>query len=141
MLEVLTFTSFDISLIYIPTGQIVACISPIFIRVTLHKHLSLHIKNANNTRKDAVPADVRHVDVKLVFSSPERRKDEAISTVDSIAESVRPICQIRHAIPFFYPAQGSGIRNSAVNAISAIIRVVLLQKYLCLGLVLANFAS
>jgi hypothetical protein len=44
MLEVLTSTSFDISLIYIPTGQIVACISPLSIRATLHKHLSLHIK-------------------------------------------------------------------------------------------------
>jgi hypothetical protein len=106
-------------------------------------NISLSISNnANDTRNDAVPADVRHVDVKLVFRRPERRKDGAISSVESIAESARPKCQIRQAIPFFYPAQGSGIRNSAVNTVSAIIRVVLLQKYRCtLGLVPAHFAS
>ena len=87
---------------------------------------------------DAVPADVNQVDVNLVFRRPERREDGAISSVDCIAESVRPKCQIRHAIPFFYPAQVFDIRNSAVDTVSAITRVVLLQKYRCtLGLVLS----
>lgn len=95
--------------------------------------------NANDTRNDAVPADVNHVDVKLVFRRTERRKDGAISSVDCIAETVRPKCQIGHVIPFFYPAQGFAILISAVNTVSAIVRVVLLQKYRCtLGLVLAT---
>jgi hypothetical protein len=85
-------------------------------------------------RKDAVPAGVNQEDVKLVFRRPEGRKDGWVSSVDHIAESARPNCQIRPAFPFFYPAQCSGIQNSAVNTVSAIIRVVLLQKYRCTGM-------
>lgn len=119
---------------------------PVFLLSLFVPHptnISLSIPNkAYDTRNDAVPADVSHVDVKPVFRRTERRKDGAISSVDCIAESVRPNCQIRHAIPFFYPAQGSVVRNSAVNTVSAIIRVVLLQKYPCtLGLVLAHLVS
>jgi hypothetical protein len=39
-------------------------------------HISLFVRNnANDMRKDAVPAGVNQEDVKLVFRRPEGRKD------------------------------------------------------------------
>jgi hypothetical protein len=56
-------------------------------------HISLFISNAaNDMRKDAVPADVNNEELNLVFRRQERRKDGAISSVDHIAETVRPNC-------------------------------------------------